>query len=120
MIAGSHSVGMYVLVAKGAQGSGRPKWLPLTRKAPTFRCNQGLGSLTGRTPRMTLMETTMIARVVASPGQTPGALAAFGVVPVGAAGVDGSRLTSAGIVPVWRDKTFLARNKASTKRVMRH
>src|SRR5450759_892146 len=118
MIAGSHSVGTYALVANGAQGSGRPNRPPFKRKAPTFRCNQGLGSLTGRTPSMTLMETTIADRVVASPLQTPGALATSGVVPVGAADADGLRLTSACIVPVWRDKTFLAGNNASTKRVM--
>jgi hypothetical protein len=30
------------------------------RKAPIFRCNQGLGSLTGRTPITTLIRTTIV------------------------------------------------------------
>src|ERR1035437_11145479 len=96
-IAGSHSVGRYVVVANGGQGSGRPKRPPSRRKAPTFRCNQGLGSLTGRTPRMRLMDTTIVATDMASHGLPADAPAVSAPAPAGACGVDGPKLTSAGM-----------------------
>src|ERR1035437_713069 len=107
-IAGSHSVGRYVVVANGAQGSGRPKRPPSRRKAPTFRCSHGLGSLIGRTPRTTLMDTTIVATAMASPGRAPGAPGAPALVPVRAGGAGGPGLTSAGMYssmdwyhPIW-------------------
>src|SRR5664280_1301824 len=109
MIAGSHSVGTYVLVANGAQGSGKPKRPPFRRKAPIFRCNHGLGSLTGRTPKTTPMDTTIVATVMGSHDRSSGALGASELVPVRAGGVDEPRLRSAGMPPVWMDMTSFGR-----------
>src|ERR1035437_8644395 len=95
-IAGSHSVGRYVVVANGAQGSGRPKRPPSRRKAPTFRCRHGLGSLIGRTPRTPLMDTTIVATALASHVRASWASGSPSFVPFLAGGGDLPGLTSAG------------------------
>src|ERR1019366_3129672 len=96
-MAGSHSVGRYARVANGAQGSGRPKRPPRRRNSPIFRCNHGLGSLTARTPRAVLMDTTIVAAVMASHGRGPGALSPPALVAGRARRVDLTRRTLAGM-----------------------